>query len=147
MEKEIWEGNIFSRINSNEDSIQYFLLAENVTNLKLRYYEVKKLQTKDVDQFNGLTHSGKWVNSVFMNPFQASQKPRANSLLAFEKANKISLPRAVEISIGIMPKKDKKVDDNQEDPEVIFAPPIVILLNSGMKIALPKKKEEENEKA
>jgi len=147
MEKEIWEGNIFSRINSNEDSIQYFLLAENVTNLKLRYYEVKKLQTKDVDQFNGLTHSGKWVNSVFMNPFQANQKTPANPLLGFEKANKISLPRAVEISIGLTPKKDEKSNEDQEDPEVIFAPTLVVLLNSGMKIALPEKKEEGNEKA
>ena len=83
-----------------------------------------------------------------MNPFQANQKPSTNnSLLAFEKANKISLPRAVEISIGITLKKHEYNDEDQEDLEVNFAPPLVILLNSGMEIALPEKKEGENEKA
>ena len=147
MEKEILNGNIFSPINPNDDTTQYFLLAEDVTELKLRYYEVKKLQKQEVEELNGLTHSGQWVNRVFMNPFQVDQKPPSNPLLAFEKANKISLPRAVEISIGITPKRDENSDEDKEDPETFFSPPLVVLLNSGMEIAVPEKKEEENEKA
>ena len=80
-----------------------------------------------------------------MDPFQVDRSPPANSLLAFEKANKISLPRAVEISIGITPKRDGNSDEDQGNPETFFSPPLVVLLNSGMEIAIPKK--EENEKA
>ena len=147
MEKEILEGDIFSTINPDEETTRFFLLAENVVELKLRYYKVKKLQSQDADKNNRPTHTGKWVDRILMDPFQVDRSPPANSLLAFEKANKISLPRAVEISIGITPKKDENSDEEKEALEVIFAPPLVVLLNSGMKIALPEKKEEENEKA
>ena len=82
-----------------------------------------------------------------MDPFQVDLSPSANSLLTFEKANKISLPRAVEISIGITSKGDGNSDKDQGNPETFFSPPLVVLLNSGMEIALPKKKKEENEKA
>ena len=82
-----------------------------------------------------------------MNPFEVVQEAPTNPLLAFEKANKISLPRAVEISIGITPKIDKNSDEDQENPETFFSPPLIVLLNSGIEIAIPEKKEEKNEKA
>ena len=82
-----------------------------------------------------------------MDPFQVDLNPPANSLLTFENANKISLPRAVEISIGITSKGDGNSDEDQGNPETFFSPPLVVLLNSGMEIAFPKKKKEENEKA
>ncbi len=145
MEKEISEGDIFSRIQPNAENTKYFLLAENVSQLKFKYYEVKKLQTnKDSDE---PTHSGRWVNRVVMDPFLIDQKTPTNPILAFEKTNKISLPRAVEITIGITPTQGESEGDSQEEPEIIFSPPIVVLLNSGMEIAVPDKKEEDNEKA
>jgi len=147
MEKEILEGDIFSTINPDEETTRFFLLAENVVELKLRYYKVKKLQSQDADKNNRPTHTGKWVDRVFMDPFQVELSPPANSLLKFENANKISLPRAVEISIGITSKGDGNSDEDQGNPETFFSPPLVVLLNSGMEIAVPKKKKEENEKA
>ena len=147
MEKEILEGDIFSTINPDEETTRFFLLAENVVELKLRYYKVKKLQSQDADTNNRPTHTGKWVDRVFMDPFQVDLSPPANSLLIFENANKISLPRAVEISIGITSKGDGNSDEDQGNPETFFSPPLVVLLNSGMEIAVPKKKKEENEKA
>ncbi len=148
MEKEISEGDIFSRINPGAETTQYFLLAEDVKELKIRYYEIKKLSPQEInDSNNGPTHSGKWVNRVVMDPFLIDQGTPTNPLLAFEKANKISLPRAVEITIGITPKSDEEKDDPDEKPETFFSPPIVVLLNSGMEIAVPEKKEEDNEKA
>lgn len=146
MEKEIQEGDIFSRIDSNAKTTQYFLLAEDVTELKLRYYEVKKLPAQEIEDPNGPTHTGKWVNRVIMDPFQVDQGTPTNPILAFEKANKISLPRAVEISIGISPPKDENSEDGKEEAETIFPPPTVVLVNSGMEIAVPEKKEEDNEK-
>jgi len=70
-----------------------------------------------------------------------------NPLLAFERNNKISLPRAVEITLGITPKVNEENEDTEEEPELIYSPPIVVLINSGMKIAIPEKKEKDNEKA
>ena len=53
----------------------------------------------------------------------------------------------MEISIGITPKGAENSDEYQGNPEIFFSPPLVVLLNSGMEIAPPKKKKEENEKA
>ncbi|MBC8284349.1 MAG: hypothetical protein H8E32_11095, partial [Nitrospinae bacterium] len=147
MEKEISEGDIFSRISPNAENTKYFLLAENVSELKFRYYEVKKLQPQEIQEVNSPTHTGKWVNRVVMDPFQITQETPNNPLLAFEKANKASLPRAVEITIGIIPQGSENKEDSDEELEIFYSPPVVVLLNSGMKIALPEKKEENDEKA
>ena len=148
MEKDISKGDIFSRIVPNNETTRYYLLAENVTQLKFRYYEMKKLQPQELeDAHNSPTHKGKWVNRVIMDPFLINQKVPTNPILAFEKNNKISLPRAVEITLGINPKVNENNEDNEEEPELFFSPPIVVLINSGMEIAIPEKKEEENEKA
>lgn len=148
MEKDISKGDIFSRIVPNTETTRYYLLAENVTQLKFRYYEMKKLQPQELeDAHNSPTHKGKWVNRVVMDPFLINQKVPTNPILAFEKNNKISLPRAVEITLGINPKVNENNEYNEEEPELFFSPPIVVLINSGMEIAIPEKKEEDNEKA
>ena len=148
MEKDISKGDVFSRIVPNAETTRYYLLAENVTELKFRYYEMKKLLPQELqDASNSPTHKGKWVNRVVMDPFLINQKVPTNPILAFEKNNKISLPRAVEITLGITPKANEENEDTEEKPELIFSPPIVVLINSGMEIAIPEKKEEDNEKA
>jgi hypothetical protein len=53
----------------------------------------------------------------------------------------------VEITLGITPQPDEDNEDTGEEPETFLSPPIVVLLNSGMEIAVPEKKEEDNEKA
>ena len=147
MEKKISGGDIFSRINPNAENTQYYLLSENVSQIKFRYYQVKKIQSKQIKEINNPTYSGSWVNRVVMNPFQLTQETPSNLLSEFEIANKISLPRAVEITIGITPQGMKNKGNGSAEPETFFSPPIVVLLNSGMEIAIPEKKEENNEKA
>ena len=152
IERDISDGNVFSRIDPSSDSTQYFVLAENVAQMKFRYYQMKKLppqevegEDKSVQQF-----SGKWVNQVFMDPFELSldSSNETNPVLAFEKANKISLPRAVEITIGVIPTPKPGEEEQKEELEPIFSPPIIVLLNSGMEFAVPHiKKEDSNEKA
>jgi hypothetical protein len=143
---------IFSRIIPNEDTTQYFLLAENVAQLKFRYYQMKRLPPQEVEgpDKNIKQYSGTWVNQVFMDPFEPSQtnSKKSNPLLDFEKNNKTSLPRAVEIMIGVIPtpKPGEVVPD--EGLAAVFSPPVIVLLNSGMEIALPPIiNEESNEKA
>ena len=152
IERDISDGNVFSRIDPSSDSTQYFVLAENVAQMKFRYYQMKKLppqevegEDKSVQQF-----SGKWVNQVFMDPFELSldSSNETNPVLVFEKANKISLPRAVEITIGVIPRPKPGEEEQKEELEPVFSPPIIVLLNSGMEFAVPHiKKEDSNEKA
>ena len=151
MERYIFNGETFSKIESQSDSIKYFVLAENVTHLKFRYYQMKKLPPQKLEgpDKKALQFSGQWRERVSMDPFEDLQasSSQANPKLDFAKANKISLPRAVEITIGVTPKPKpgEKVKDGGSEP--IFSPPIIVLLNSGMEFARSSiQKEADNEK-
>ena len=151
MERDIIDGDVFSRIDPRSDSIQYFLLAENAAQLKFRYYLMKKLPPQEVEgeDKNALQFSGQWVDRVSIETFKQSQasSSQKNPILDFEKTNKISLPRAVEITIGIIPQPKPGEEVEEEGLEPIFSPPIIVLLNSGMEFARPPiDKEADNEK-
>ena len=152
MERDISDGNVFSRIEPRSDSIQYYVLAENVAQMTFRYYQMKKLPPQEVEgeDKSALQFSGQWVNRVFMEPFEQSQTSsnEANSVLDFEKINKISLPRAVEITIGVIPPPKPGEEVDEEELEPVFSPPIIVLMNSGIEFAKPPvEKEDDNEKA
>ena len=152
MERDISDGNIFSRIDPRSDFTQFFVLAENVSQMKFRYYQVKKLPPQEVEGPDKSVEQffGKWVNQVFMDPFELNldSSNETNPVLAFEKANKISLPRAVEITIGVIPRPKPGEEEQKEELEPVFSPPIIVLLNSGMEFAKPPiEKEDDNEKA
>ena len=152
MERDISDGNIFSRIISGSDSTQYFVLAENVAQMTFRYYQMKKLPPQEVDgpDKDAQQFSGQWVNQMFIDPLELNQNEsdETNSTLLFEKANKISLPRAVEISLKIIPALKPGEEERDDETELILSPPIVVLLNSGMEFAVPPVIEEgNNEKA
>ena len=152
MERDISDGDVFSRIEPRSDSIQYFVLAENAAQLKFRYYQMKKLPPQEVEgeDKNTLKFSGQWVDQISINSFEQSQarSSKSSPILDFEKTNKISLPRAVEITIGIIPQPKPGEEVEDEGLEPVFSPPIVVLLNSGMEFARPPiKNEADNEKA
>ena len=153
MERDISDGYIFSKIEPRSDSTQYFVLAENVTEMKFRYYQMKKLPPQEVDgpDKSAIQFSGSWVNEVISDPFELSNnnsKENDPPLLAFEKANKISLPRAVEITIGVIPPPKPGEEEQADELEPVFSPPIIVLLNSGIEFAQPPiEKEENDEKA
>ena len=150
MERDISKGDTFSKIEPRSDSIQYFVMAENVAQLKFRYYQVKKMPLNELDRLNKkpLKFLGQWNDSISMIPFEQSQGSSRQPNLDFEKTNKISLPRAVEITIGISPEPKPGEEVAKNQLETIFSPPIIVLLNSGMEFALPPmKKEAGNENA
>ena len=150
MERDISKGDTFSKIEPRSDSIQYFVMAENVAQLKFRYYQVKKMPLNELDRLNKkpLKFLGQWNDSISMIPFEQSQGSSKQPNLDFEKTNKISLPRAVEITIGISPEPKPGEEAAGNNLETIFSPPIIVLLNSGMEFALPPvKKEADNENA
>ena len=152
MERDISDGDVFSRIDPRSDSVRYFVLAENAAQMKFRYYLMKKLPPQEAEgaDKNALQFSGQWVNQISIETFEQNQasSSQKNPILDFENANKISLPRAVEITIGIIPQPKPGEDVEDEELEPVFSPPIIVLLNSGMEFARPPiEKEDDNEKA
>jgi len=87
-------------------------------------------------------YEGRWVTSIKHN----SVKKKVGELneeqltrLHFEKINKMSLPRAVEVSLGL---KEPTRAGSVMESRVIFSPPVIIPLYSGMRFALPVEHDE-----
>lgn len=128
-------------INSEQEKL--FILAENVAYLKFRYYKVKKLNPNNLKSQNNksVEFEGKWISSIKVNSSGSFKKftKEKRKHFEFEKNNKISLPRAVEISLGLY---EKSNSDLINEPKIIYSPPIVVPLYSGMSFALPLKQDE-----
>ena len=143
-ERSTKNNNKLSPALNNSDDEKIFLLAENVVHLKFRYYQIKKLnplennpQTEKSNKYQG-----QWVTSVNQNNLS-----KKSSNLTEGQSNsfnngilpKISLPRAIEVSIGI--KEPRKISSNSES-KIFLSSPNIIPLYSGMKFALPLKDNE-----
>ena len=116
-----------------------FLLAEDVDYLKFRYYKIKKLSPAETElQIDkSKKYEGQWVNSIEHNNFQAKVgelTEEGQIRLNFEIKNRISLPRAVEVSLGL---NEIAKHSLSKETRTISPPPIIIPLYSGMKFALP----------
>jgi prepilin-type N-terminal cleavage/methylation domain-containing protein len=133
-------GVVFEKI----DRDRFFLLAENVDYLKFRYYKIKKLSPTDnkskLDQSK--EYEGQWVTHIGHNAFKKKQgelTEEKETRLQFEKNNRMTLPRAVEVSLGL---KETTRPGLKAESKVFFSPPIIIPLYSGMRFALPKDRDE-----
>jgi hypothetical protein len=87
-------------------------------------------------------YEGKWVTSVGHNAFKANVDEltrEQQTRLHFEENNKMTLPRAVEVSLGL---KELARPSSKKESRVIFSPPIIIPLYSGMRFALPLEHNE-----
>ena len=116
-----------------------FLLAEDVDYLKFRYYKVKKLSPAETElQIDkSKKYEGQWVNAIEHNNFQAKVgelTEEGQTRLHFETKNKISLPRAVEVSLGL---NETGRHGSSKKIRTISPPPLIIPLYSGMRFALP----------
>lgn len=137
------EYNVAPVFNDSKEG-RYFLLAEDVAYLKFRYYQMEKLSSAELafEPDKSIAYKGQWVTRVKQVAFPTvfgELKKEEQDRLNFEKNNIMTLPRAVEISLGI--REPVKVG-SEEEPRVIFSPPIVIPLHSGMSFALPVKQDE-----
>jgi len=133
-------GSVFNKI----DQDRLFLLAEDVDYLKFRYYQMRKLSPTETElQLDkSKKYEGHWVTSVEHNTF----KTKADELteeqqtrLHFEENNKMTLPRAVEVSLGL---KELSRPSSKKESRIIFSPPVIIPLYSGMRFALPLEHNE-----
>ena len=126
------------------DHDRLFLLAEDVDYLKFRYYQMRKLSPAEAELLldKSKKYEGHWVTSVAHN----SAKTKSDELieerqtrLHFEENNKMTLPRAVEVSLGL---KELNRPNSKNESRIIFSPPIIIPLYSGMRFALPLEHNE-----
>ena len=133
-------GFILNKIDQN----RLFLLAEDVDYLKFRYYQMRKLNPAETElQLDkSKKYEGHWVTSVGHNTFKtkAEELTKEQQIrLHFEENNKMSLPRAVEVSLGL---KELTRSSSKKEPRIVFSPPIIIPLYSGMRFALPLEHNE-----
>ena len=103
--------------------------------------KIKKLNpTKLGSQTDtSIAYQGKWVTSVKQDSFRTFGEHEKEERMNFEKNNKITLPRAVEISLGLI---EPSKAGSKKERRVIFSPPVVVPLYSGMSFALPIKQDE-----
>jgi prepilin-type N-terminal cleavage/methylation domain-containing protein len=143
-ERSTKNNNKLNSTLNNSDNEKIFLLAENVVHLKFRYYQMKKINPieSSLQAKNPNEYQGQWVTSVNQNNlFKKSRNITEGQSNFFNNGilPKISLPRAIEVSIGI--KEPSRASPNSKS-KIILSSPNIIPLYSGMKFALPLKDNE-----
>jgi prepilin-type N-terminal cleavage/methylation domain-containing protein len=143
-ERSTKNNNKLSSTLNNSDNEKIFLLAENVVHLKFRYYQMKKINPieSSLQAKNPNEYQGQWVTSVNQNNlFKKSRNITEGQSNFFNNGilPKISLPRAIEVSIGI--KEPSRASPNSKS-KIVLSSPNIIPLYSGMKFALPLKDNE-----
>ena len=132
--------SVFNKI----DKDRLFLLAEDVDYLKFRYYQMRKLSPAETELLldKSIKYEGHWVTSVEHIAFKINADElikEQETRLHFEEDNKMTLPRAVEVSLGL---KELTRPSSKKESRIIFSPPIIIPLYSGMRFALPLEHNE-----
>lgn len=142
-ERTVTNEHKVKHVFNDSDQRRYFLLAENVAYLKFRYYQIKSLDSTKLKAQADTSprYRGEWVTSVKQDYYRGSGELKSDeqNRLAFEENNKMSLPRAVEISLGL---RVSSKPDLEKQPKVIIAPPVIIPIYSGMSFAIPIKQDE-----
>lgn len=144
MEREISPGNIFTKISSSQDKERYYLLAENVAYLNFRYYILEKMSQAEAGiKQEASPYKGKWVDRILFNPKIPPQTENATGYgKTLPKESPITLPKGVEISIGLL---EPTAQGSDKKPKLVSSPPILLLLHSGMKFVLPVKEDDDDE--
>ena len=143
-ERSTKNNNKLSSTLNNSANEKIFLLAENVVHLKFRYYQIKKINPieSSLQAKNSNEYQGQWVTSVNQNNLSKKSRNITEGQSNFFNNGilpKISLPRAIEVSIGI--KEPSRASPNSKS-KIILSSPNIIPLYSGMKFALPLKDNE-----
>ena len=147
-EKDIAKREAGADFSFDAPGINFITLAENVAFIKFHYY-VMTLLTKEeltIQEDQTIKHKGKWVDRVIIKTpeeetketfFLSDQNKQEES-----RKNQISLPRAVEISIGLIEKEGSGVI---LEPEVVYLPPTIFPLNTGTEFARPPLEKEKTD--
>jgi prepilin-type N-terminal cleavage/methylation domain-containing protein len=148
MERDIFAEDVFSEIDPNSNAITFITLAKDVAFLKFRYYKMEKYTPEELEQLEDQSkdYFGEWVDEVITEPTEALIESFGidESTAAFRETNKISLPRAMEISLGL---EFPETLGKTKPEEIYYIPPTIVSFNSGVVLSKPFAEEEEaNEK-
>ncbi|GEM_PF-491779 len=149
MERDIFTEDVFSEIDPNSDAVTYVMLAKDVAFLKFRYYKMKKYTSEELEQLENKTkkYFGEWVDQVISEPTEdlIEELGIDEETAAFRNKNKISLPRAMEVSLGL---EFPEIPGKTKSEKIYYLPPTIIALNSGILLSRPiiEEKEEGNGK-
>lgn len=139
MERDISSEDPFTEILPGATGIRHILLAENVVYLTFRYFKVAKLSPEEQKALKDPTikYKQEWVDSIYIQLPSEVERALFNEdekKQAFERANRISMPKAIEISIGL---RETPVKSSLREPQVVYLPPAVIPLYSGLEMERP----------
>ncbi len=146
MERDIFAEDVFSDIDPNSPAVTHILLAKDVSYLKFRYYKMEKYTPEELEQLEDSTKNfhSEWVDEVVVEPTEDLIQgfSETEATIAFQEKNKISFPRALEISLGLefpeTPGKTKR-------EEIYYLPPTIVSFNSGVVLSRPIEEEEGEE--
>lgn len=122
------------------ETSRFIMLAKDAAYLNFRYYKTRRLTPEEmtVQTDPTLLFIDEWVENIFLEYEDPLAPPKvdlqANPLLAEDPLTKISSPRAVEITIGL---REQQLPGKNEDPKIIYLPPLLIPLNSGVQTVRP----------
>ncbi len=146
VEREVFAEDVFSEINSNSDAVTYITLAKDVAFLKFRYYKMEKYTPEELKQLEDKSkeYYGGWVDEVVSEPTEdlIAKLGLDEETAAFQAKNKISLPRAMEISLGL---EFPETPGKTKSEKVYSIPPTIISLNSGVLLSRPPIEKEIDE--
>ena len=131
-EKDISYDDAFVKPEIESGKTNEILLASDIGYLKFRYYKVEKiiLAETGLEGESIVKYQSEWVDRVINLPedLDDSESEKDKRILGLEKNKRTSLPRAIEVSVGIL----EGNLEGENAPSIIHLPPMVITLNSGM---------------
>jgi prepilin-type N-terminal cleavage/methylation domain-containing protein len=146
MERNLFTEDVFSEIDPNSNAITFITLAKDVAFLKFRYYKMEKYTPEELEQRENKLkkYYGEWVDEVLSDEGEDLIEGFGIDAedAAFKAANKISLPRALEVSLGL---EFPEIPGRTKREEIYKIPPTIISFNSGVLLSRPPVEKEENE--
>ena len=129
IERDVSYADAFKESDNPSDKESYVMLAKDVAYLKFRYYQIERINlTESTTEGESIVkNQGEWVDQAAnrQNGLADPESEKDQETLESGKNIKTSLPRAIEVSVGIL-------EGGVDEPKLALLPPMVITLNSGM---------------
>jgi prepilin-type N-terminal cleavage/methylation domain-containing protein len=141
-ERKFSPKNFFNQDSGGLDTGQILRIAQNVAYLRFRYYyEISEEGISDeASGEKSIKVFGEWTDKIITEPFDFKSNIGDNKSID-EQQDAIPLPRAVEFSVGLW--KMGNPEEN-ESPQSVELPPILIPIQTGMVFDRLAEGEEES---
>lgn len=148
MEREGLYDEIFTEPDPEDPGTRFITLARDVSYLKFRYYKVDPLteEEKELEGEDAKKYKGDWVDSLYINQLEKPTDETGEAPSTKNDKNQISVPRAVEVSLGLyLAPLPGEEEQDEEERETIELPPTVVPLHSGIEFIRHELEDDEKE--